>query len=190
LPASAPTWIRIPAIGVSAPVTRVGLTTTRALGVPPVTNANLAGWYKGGPFPGQPGAAVIVGHYDTYVGPAIFYRLRDLRRDARIWIRRADGRTVEFEARSFRRFPKTGLPAGKIYQSGGSPSLRLITCAEPFDYATRHYLDNLVVFASYVRPSTPRRVVRHRARARHRHHHLRRPAPAHSPGPTWVEVRV
>jgi sortase (surface protein transpeptidase) len=172
VPASPPTQIRIPAIGVNAPVIQVGLTSTGTLNVPPVTNANLAGWYEYGPAPGQPGATVIVGHYDTYVGPAVFYRLSKLHRGEKIWIRLADRWTVVFAVRSAYRYPKDGFPTSKVYVSGGPPTLRLITCAGTFDWATRHYLDDRVVYATYVRSFGPPRP----AKRSHHRHHPRRPA--------------
>jgi sortase (surface protein transpeptidase) len=171
-PASPPAEIRIPAIGVNAPVTRVGLTRAGALNVPPVHNANLAGWYQYGPAPGQPGAAVIVGHYDTYVGPAVFYRLSQLHRGEKIWIRLADRRTVVFAVRSADRYPKSDFPTGKVYVNGGPPTLRLITCAGAFDWATRHYIDDRVVYATYVRSWRPP----HPAKRSHRRQHPRRVA--------------
>jgi hypothetical protein len=177
LPASPPTEIRIPAIGVNAPVTRVGLTSTGALNVPPVTKANLAGWYQYGPAPGQPGATVIVGHYDTYVGPAVFYQLSKLHRGEKIWIRLADRRTVVFAVRSAQQYLKSDFPTNKVYVNSGPPALRLITCAGAFDWATRHYLDDKVVYATYVRSFGPP----HPAKRSHHRQHPRRPAIRLSP---------
>ena len=37
----------------------------------------VAGWFTGGPQPGQLGPAVTAGHVDSRPGPAVFYRLRD-----------------------------------------------------------------------------------------------------------------
>ena len=34
-----------------------------------------------------------------------------------------------------------------MYGRAGYPSLRLITCGGPFDQATGHYVDNIIVYA-------------------------------------------
>ena len=43
-----------------------------------------AAWYRGGPRPGQPGPAVLLGHVDSTSGPAVFYRLATLRAGAAV----------------------------------------------------------------------------------------------------------
>jgi hypothetical protein len=37
-----------------------------------------------------------------------------------------------------------------VYGPVPDPELRLITCGGAFDYATRHYLSNIVVYAAEV----------------------------------------
>src|SRR5262245_32607901 len=64
---SRPVRISIPSINVYAPVMSVGLAANGAIGTPPLADNNLAGWYSGGPSPGQLGPAILVGHVD---GPA------------------------------------------------------------------------------------------------------------------------
>src|SRR6185437_2996974 len=57
---SAPVKIRIPRIGVNAPVMKLGRDADGTVQVPPLAAHNLAGWYRYGPSPGQPGPAVIL----------------------------------------------------------------------------------------------------------------------------------
>ncbi|WP_433454728.1 hypothetical protein ACQPXS_41815 [Streptomyces sp. CA-142005] len=68
LPRSRPTSFRIPSLGINAPVAGVRLNEERQLETPPVDNPKLAGWYEGGPTPGETGTAVAVGHRDTRTG--------------------------------------------------------------------------------------------------------------------------
>ena len=75
LPPSPPMWVEIPSIGVSSPLVRLGLNRDRSMEVP--GDFQVAGWFSGGPQPGQLGPAVIAGHVDSRTGPAVFYRLRD-----------------------------------------------------------------------------------------------------------------
>src|ERR1700758_3815801 len=72
-----PTALDIPAIGVKTSLVRLGLTPAGALQVP--SSTAVAGWYSDSPRPGAIGAAVIAGHVDSYLGPAVFFRLRDLK---------------------------------------------------------------------------------------------------------------
>ena len=71
-----PVRLRIPALGVDSPLLHLGLATDRSIEVP--RDYGTAGWFSGGPRPGQPGPAVILGHVDSKAGPGVFYRLAEL----------------------------------------------------------------------------------------------------------------
>jgi hypothetical protein len=146
--AAPPRWIRIAAIGVSAPVVALGLSPDRALETP--RGWGDAGWYKGGPEPGERGPAVIAGHVDSTSGPAVFYRLGQLRRGATVAIRRADRSMVRFRVEGVERWPKDRFPTRRVYRRTARSTLRLITCGGSFDTATGHYTDNVIVFATRV----------------------------------------
>jgi sortase (surface protein transpeptidase) len=145
-PPSSTGHIRIPAIGVDASLIPLGLTRDRALDVP--KDWGVAGWFEGGPFPGEPGPAVVVGHVDSTSGPAVFYRLRELNRGDVIAVWRKGGVRSRFRVVSRRWFSKSAFPTQLVYGSVDTPALRLITCGGAFDSSTGHYVDNLVVFAS------------------------------------------
>ncbi|WP_406042548.1 sortase [Micromonospora sp. NBC_00898] len=87
-PAGAPDRVRVPRIGVDSPLTVLGLDRAGAL-VPPADFAR-AGWYGGGPSPGDPGPAVLAGHLDSRAGPAVFAHLGELRPGDRVEVRRGD----------------------------------------------------------------------------------------------------
>ena len=116
--------------------------------VPPLTDHNLAAWYRNSPPPGQPGASVIVGHVDSYTGPSVFYNLRYLRSGQPIYIGLANGRQAVFQVNTVVMVPKNHFPTGSVYGAVPYPALRLITCGGPFDQASGHYLDNIIVYAS------------------------------------------
>lgn len=78
LPRSRATTLRIPSLGVDAPINRVGLDGDRELRTPPVDKPKLVGWYDGRPTPGEPGTAVAVGHRDTRTGAAVVAGLGQL----------------------------------------------------------------------------------------------------------------
>jgi hypothetical protein len=148
LPPSPPVRLEIPAIGVSAPLVRLGLDADGRMQVP--GDFQAAGWFTGAAEPGQLGPAVIAGHVDSRTGPAVFYRLRDLRPGDLVRVVPADRRVVHFEVESLARFPKPALPADQVYGPTAAPALRLITCAATFDRRRRSYRDNLLVSAAIV----------------------------------------
>jgi sortase (surface protein transpeptidase) len=145
LPPSPPLRLEIPAIGVSSPLVRLGFNPDGTMQVP--GDFQVAGWFTGGPQPGQLGPAVIAGHVDSRTGPAVFYRLRDLRPGDQIRVVRADRLVVRFQVESLARYPKRSLPDEAVYGATTAPALRLITCAGTFDRARHSYRDNLVVSA-------------------------------------------
>jgi len=145
LPPSPPVRLEIPAIGVSSPLVRLGLNRDGTMEVP--GDFDLAGWFTGAPQPGQLGPAVIAGHVDSRTGPAVFYRLHQLRPGDRVRVVRADSRAVEFQVESLASYPKDRLPGEVVFGATTAPSLRLITCAGSFDRARSSYRENLVVSA-------------------------------------------
>ena len=137
--------IRIPAIGVDAPLIPLGFGLGGTLEVP--KDWEVTGWFRGGPFPGEPGPAVVVGHVDSTRGPAVFYRLRDLRPGDLIVVSRTGGTRSHFRVVSLEWVSKSAFPTRRVYGAVTTPALRLITCGGVFDRTTRHYVDNLIVFA-------------------------------------------
>jgi sortase (surface protein transpeptidase) len=142
---SPPVRLEIPAIGVSSPLLRLGLNPDGTMQVP--GDFQVAGWFTGGPQPGQLGPAVIAGHVDSRTGPAVFYRLRDLRPGEQIRVVRADRLVVRFQVESLASYPKRSLPDEAVYGATSTPAVHLITCAGTFDRARHSYRDNLVVSA-------------------------------------------
>jgi hypothetical protein len=148
---SVPVAVDIPSIKVRAKIISLGLASGGEVGVPPLTSPFLTSWYNRGPTPGSPGAAVIFGHVDSAaVGPAVFYRLGDLRPGDLVYVTLSDRRTALFRVYSAALYLKAEFPNQAIYGYTSWPSLRLVTCGGQFDSATGHYLSNTVVFAEYV----------------------------------------
>ena len=143
-----PASLVIPSIGVTTSLVRLGLTSTGTLQVPSTTT--VAGWYTGSPRPGAVGSAVIAGHIDSVSGPGIFFRLSQLQRGDRVYVRRADGTLAVFEVTQVQSYAKDAFPTAAVYGAVPDPELRLITCGGTFDYTTRSYLSNTVVYAKEV----------------------------------------
>ena len=152
----------IPSLHVRAPLVptgAVGAPETASLMIPP--DIHEVGWWDGevrdgrrtihedAPAPGQPGVALIAGHVDSAAnGPGALFDLRYLRAGDFIeisdsashlstWV--VDGRP--------QMTPKAQLPP-QLWVTKGPAQLALVTCGGPFDAATGHYVDNVIVWAS------------------------------------------
>jgi Sortase domain len=147
-----PVRLEIARIGVSTRIQRLGRDADGAVEVPAGPGQwEEAGWYAGGTRPGDPGSAVILGHVDSKSGPAVFYRLRELRRGDRVEVVRADGSRVRFTVARVEQYPKRRFPTADVYYPTLTPMLRLVTCGGAFDRGWGHYLDNVIVFANLSR---------------------------------------
>jgi hypothetical protein len=145
---SRPVRVDIPRLGFHADVVTVGVTPRGSLEAPPLDRAMSVGWYRLGPAPGEPGAAVLLGHVDAEsVGPAVFYRLGELEPGDRLSVTRADGSHGIFTVTGGASYPKDQLPYARIFAGLDYPALRLVTCGGRFDERKRTWENNLVVYA-------------------------------------------
>ncbi len=147
---AAPARVRIPSVAVDSTVTRLGTDAAGVL-VPPEDFAQ-AGWFSGGPAPGEIGPAVLAGHVDSWTGPAVFFRLDAIAVGAEVLVDRADGTTVRFVVTRVGRYAKDDFPTDEVYGPTTGPELRLVTCGGAFDRDRRSYRDNVVVYARSAPP--------------------------------------
>jgi sortase (surface protein transpeptidase) len=141
----APLRLEVPAAGVDTALPVIGLDASGAL-VPP-DDVAVAGWYGGGPAPGEVGPAVVAGHVDSVSGPGVFFGLRRLSAGDPVLVTRADGSVVRFAVTRVERYPKTAFPTTEVYRPTADAELRLVTCGGAFDRAARSYVENVVVYA-------------------------------------------
>jgi sortase (surface protein transpeptidase) len=144
-----PVRLEIPRIGVSTGLQQLGRAGDGTVEVP--SEWGVAGWYAGGTRPGDPGSAVILGHVDSKSGPAVFYRLRELRPGDRVEVVRAGGSRARFTVERVEQFDKQRFPTDDVYYPTLTPRLRLVTCGGAFDPTTGHYRSNVIAFASLSR---------------------------------------
>lgn len=147
---SAPTGVRMPSVAIDTGTVPVGTEEDGSLEVP--DDPHVSGWWTGGAAPGEPGAAVIVGHVDSREGPGAFFRLGDLHPGERVTVEREDGSSVDFHVDRVERHPKDDFPTDKVYGQTEQPTLRLITCSGVFDRQERSYEDNTIVFLDPAEP--------------------------------------
>jgi hypothetical protein len=142
-----PERVRVPRIGVDAAVVPVTVRPDGLLAVP--ADVRTAGWWSAGAAATAPsGSVVLVGHVDSArQGPGVFFAIRTLLPGDRVILSSGDGRTAAYTVAARREYPKNMLPADEVFDQGTSPRLVLVTCGGTFDTRTRHYSDNVVVYA-------------------------------------------
>ena len=151
----------IPSLHVRAPLVptgAVGAPESASLTIP--ADIHEVGWWDGkvhygsrtvqedAPAPGQPGVALIAGHVDSAAeGPGALFYLGDLRVGDRIEISDSASHLSTWVVGSApQTTPKDELPPA-LWTTTGPPKLALVTCGGPFDEATGHYIDNVIVWA-------------------------------------------
>ena len=150
LPKSVPLSIEIPKIGVQSTLLSLGLTRHRTVQLPPPSTPMQAGWFDGGPTPGEIGPATIFGHMDGDHQEGIFFRLDELAPGDLVLIKRQDGSTATFRVTHVQELSKGSFPTDAVHGATTDAELRLVTCGSTFDPATHGYRDNIIVFATLV----------------------------------------
>ena len=142
-----PDLVDVPSVHLHAPVTAVGRRLDGSVDVP--SPYSTAGWWEGGTGIGPSGPVVLVGHVDDRKGPAVFYHLKDIQPGAAITLGTSHGKPAHYLVDAVRQYPDKQFPTELIYGSTARPTLRLLTCGG-YSYRTRHYVDNVVVFAHLI----------------------------------------
>jgi LPXTG-site transpeptidase (sortase) family protein len=138
-----PVAVRLPSLGVRAPVVAVGLATDGSLAPP--ADPRLVGWWRDGARPGSSrGAAVLTGH-TVHEGGGVFNDLAALEVGDTVEVV-TDRRALAFTVRSVRDLERADLAARarRLFSPTGVPDLVLVTCT---DWDGERYLGNTVVVA-------------------------------------------
>lgn len=143
-----PVRVRIPALGIDAPIGPVGTATDGTVEVP--TRWEDVGWFDEGARPGEDGPTVLLGHVDSKAGPAVFARLPQAPPGTVVEVVGDRGAVTRWRVDRIEQHPKTAFPTEAVYLPALQPELRLVTCGGAFDRSTGHYVDNVVVAASLV----------------------------------------
>lgn len=146
---SLPTKLRIPSANIEADFSEpLGVGSSYEIEVP--DDYVSVGYYKHGPTPGEVGPAVVLGHVDSYEGPAVLYSLGQVEVGELIEIEREDGSIVVFVVEKLERHSQDGFPTEKVYSDLDYAGLRVITCSGTYDRGVQRYSHNLIVFAKLV----------------------------------------
>lgn len=144
----APTVLSVPAIGIeNAVITSVGVYLDGRFEVP---EAEMVGWYRFGPAPGDEGATVLAAHLNFDGVDGVFRRLEDVNVDDEVFVASADGSLRSYRVTERRLIDKNQLPPEEIWARTGESRLVLITCGGRYDASRRSYDQNVVVFAELV----------------------------------------
>jgi hypothetical protein len=146
-----PVRVRISALGIDAPISPSGIDLVHGvLGIP--ADIHRVGWWRDGGAPGdRTGTILVAGHVDSArAGAGAFFRLRGARVGDTVRLATAAGGSFTYRVASVRSYLKSKLPTS-VFRRTGPARLVLVTCGGPFDAATGHYRDDVVVTAVPVR---------------------------------------
>ncbi|GGM62660.1 class F sortase [Dactylosporangium sucinum] len=139
-----PSRLRIGALGVDTALESLTMDAAGVLASPKAYGE--AGWFAQGTMPGDPGPAVLAGHVDSKTGPAVFYKLHELKAGDKVLVLRGDA-WLAFSVTAVEHYAKAHFPTQRVYGPTPVAELRLITCGGAFDSARHSYRDNVVVYA-------------------------------------------
>lgn len=138
-----PTRLRVPSIGIDAPVVPVALRPDGQMEVPAATDV---GWYRLGPAPGAGGSAVLAAHVDQGGQRGAFFDLRSVPVGAEVVVE-GDGGARSFTVTAREQVAKDAVQLDRYFTAAGPSRLTLITCGGVFDRSIGHYQDNIILTA-------------------------------------------
>lgn len=144
-PSDRPVRVKVPDLGIDAPVILLGLDQDQALEVP--GNATDTGWWTGGSVPGTVGPAVLAGHVNYKGQAGVFQEIGRMEPGDRVEVTLDDGTATAFVVDRVEQHAKDAFPTDAVYGPTPGSELRLVTCGGDFDESSGHYDDNIVVYA-------------------------------------------
>jgi LPXTG-site transpeptidase (sortase) family protein len=141
----------IPRINVNAPIEPVETNTDGSLAVPKANVWIGVGLYADGPYPGEPGSAVIDGHLDRPGGyPAVFWNLRLLHKGDIVKVETPGQATVQFRVTQVASYTPSSAPLTAIFDNVNGHFLNLVTCSGRWIPAIHQTTRRLVVYTTMI----------------------------------------
>ena len=137
-----PARLKVPALQIDSALDPLVVDADGRIQVPDTTDT--VGWWR---TKKKDSPILLVGHVDSKVGPAVFYKLPRLRAGDPIMVTFDNGVVSSFRVRATERVDKDEFPTEKVYVANPG-EIRLVTCGGEFNRRTGHYEDNIVVYAS------------------------------------------
>jgi len=141
--------LRIARVGIDANIVVMGIDAEGYMEVPkePLDVA----WYNFSSHPSFGGNAVFAGHVDSAkIGPAIFWRLRQVSEGDSIEVALSDGTTYGYRVIKTTSFSSRDAPVEDIIGPTQNDSITIITCDGVFNTRTHEYDRRLIVRAEKV----------------------------------------
>jgi sortase (surface protein transpeptidase) len=148
VPLAAPARVRIPAIGVDAPVEELGVGPDSVMESP--SSPSVVGWYRTTARAGAPGNLVLSGHVDWGQNAAVFFDLRSLTPGAMVTVAGADGVEHDYAVVSNASYPRGDAPEQDLLGGTEQAVVTLITCDGAYDLKAKDYSDRRFVRAELV----------------------------------------
>lgn len=149
VPRGLPVRLKIPVIGVDSAIEDAYVTSDGRMDVP-AGSVNVA-WYALGPRPGQPGSAVIGGHYGIDDGvPKVFYNLSKLVVGDKVYVVDDNNNTLAFVVKSIKLFDRNADASSVFISNDGLAHLNVITCEGVWNKVNDSYPDRRVVFTDAI----------------------------------------
>jgi len=143
--ASPPVRLVIAGIGVDTIIKPVELTASGDMAID--ESIDSVAWYRLGPEPGEPGNAVIAGHYGWKDGQAaVFNELHTLNAGDRVTSYDESGVATTFVVRELREYSPDADATEVFRSTDGKAHLNLITCIGTWNRSQQTYTKRLVVF--------------------------------------------
>ncbi|MFN0093898.1 MAG: class F sortase [Dehalococcoidia bacterium] len=144
--------VRVPKIGVDAPITIRGIDSTGRMENP--RGPDDIAWYQFTTKPGLGGNAVFSGHVD-YVGrgPAVLWDLKKLAQGDVVEVALSDGTLLEYAIDSTQSFDVDDIPMEDVLAPTALDTLTIITCTGSF--VAGDYTHRLVVKATRTKVTEP-----------------------------------
>lgn len=141
-----PRRLRIPALGLAAPVRAYDLEADGALPVP--DGPDLVAWYRRSALPGARGNSIVAGHLDWRDGRlGVFWRLKELRPGDAVLLETGTGGTARYRVAWSRTVRDGEAPLDELIGPTRMAALTLITCEGEFDRLARSYDQRRIVRA-------------------------------------------
>lgn len=150
IPAGYPKVVAIQKLGVKAPVESLDL-TKKAEKDAPHRWGDVA-WYDRGPKPGAVGRASVFGHLDSYCCPAVFWKLKYLRRGDQVQVYYKTGKPLTFRVQWGTQYLDSKLPLKFMFGRTQERGLVLMTCTGVF-HKGKGYDRKWIVYARMVLPN-------------------------------------
>lgn len=140
-----PARLRMPRLGINAPVRSLGLTRSGDLAAPNYTSQ--VGWFDQSLKPGSGGTVVMDGHYGIPAGKAVFGRFGELEHGDVFEVETGDGQVYQYAVDEIEIYPNGQVPMDKLIASDGVERLNLITCSGGWDGSQGTYDSRTIVYA-------------------------------------------